>query len=71
MITAKTSPKIFTCAEIANLTGICAEHLQKFGKRHCLGFISRTQSLGSQAEQWLFTSKDLMVLTRLFQPCMH
>src|SRR6266568_4854518 len=30
MITIKASQKIFTYAEVANLTGICAEHLHNY-----------------------------------------
>ena len=71
MITVKASQEIFTCAEVMNLTGICAGHLQNLVKRHRLGFISRTGTLENHAEQWLFTSKDLMVLAILFQPCAH
>ena len=71
MITVKASQKIFTCAEITNFTGICAEHLQNLVKRHRLGFISRTGTHENHAEQWLFTPKDLMVLAILFQPCAH
>jgi hypothetical protein len=37
MITIKASQKIFTYAEVANLTGICAEHLHNLAKRHRLG----------------------------------
>ena len=71
MITVKASQKIFTCAEVTNLTDICSGHLQNLAKRHRLGFISRTGTLENRAEQWLFTSKDLMVLTILSQPCAH
>ena len=71
MITVKASQKIFTYAEVANLTGICAEHLLNLAKRHRLGFISRAGTLENRAEQWLFTAKDLMVLAILFQPCTH
>jgi hypothetical protein len=71
MITVRASQKIFTSAEVASLTGICAGHLQHLVKRHRLGFISRTSTLENYAEQWLFTSKDLMVLAILFQPCTH
>ena len=71
MITVKASQKIFTRAEITNLTGICAGHLQNLAKRHRLGFISRTGTPENHAEQWFFTSKDLMVLAVLFQPCTH
>jgi hypothetical protein len=71
MITVKASQKIFTCAEVTSLTGICAGHLQNLGKRHRLGFISRTGTSEDHADQWLFTSNDLMVLAVLFQPCAH
>ncbi len=71
MITVKASQKIFTCAEVTNLTGICARHLQNLVKRHRLGFISRTGTLEYCAERWLFTSKDLRLLAILFQPCTH
>ena len=71
MITVKASQRIFTCAEVTNLTGICAGHLQNFPKRHRLGFIVQTGTLEDHAEQWLFTSQDLTVLAILFQPCAH
>ena len=72
MITAKANQKIFTYAEVANLTGICAEHLHNFAKRHRLGFITRAaEPLGHQAQQWLFTPWDLMVLATLFPRCAH
>jgi hypothetical protein len=71
MITVKASHKIFTCTEVASLTGICTGHLQNLVKRHRLGFISRTGTLENHAEQWFFTSHDLMVLAMLFQPCAH
>ena len=41
MITVRASQKIFTHAEVVNLTGICVEHLHAFVKRHRLGFIAR------------------------------
>ncbi|MGC2467440.1 MAG: hypothetical protein WA517_19765 [Candidatus Acidiferrum sp.] len=71
MTTVKAIQKVFTCAEVTNLTGICAGHLQNLVKRHRLGFISRTGILENHAEQWLSTSNDLMVLAILFQPCAH
>jgi hypothetical protein len=72
MITVKASQKIFTYAEVANLTGICAEHLQHLAKRHRLGFIgSAAESFRSEAEHWLFTPWDLMVLVSLFPRCKH
>ena len=72
MITVKASQKIFTYAEVASLTGICAEHLHNLAKRHRLGFVARAaESLGNQAEHWFFTPWDLIVLTTLFPVCAH
>jgi hypothetical protein len=72
MITVKASQKIFTYAEVASLTGICAGHLHNLAKRHRLGFIARaTESLGNEVEDWLFTPWDLMILTTLFPRCAH
>jgi hypothetical protein len=57
---------------VANLTGICAEHLRNFKNRHRLGFIKRAaEQLGNQALQRLFTPWDLMVLATLFPRCAH
>jgi hypothetical protein len=37
-----------------------------------LGFITRAaESLGNQAEHWLFTPWDLIVLTTLVPRCAH
>ena len=72
MITVKASQRIFTYSEVANLTGICAEHLHDFAKRHRLGFITRAaETLGNEADQWLFAPWDLMVLATLFPRCAH
>jgi hypothetical protein len=74
MITVKASQKIFTYAEVANLTGICAEHLHNLAKRHRLGLGCIThaaESLGNQAAHWFFTPWDLIVLTTLFLRCAH
>ena len=72
MITVRASQKLFTYAEIANLTGICTEHLHNFANRHRLGFIMRAaEPLENQAQQRLFTPWDLMVLTAVFPPCAH
>jgi hypothetical protein len=64
MITVKASQEIFTYAEVANLTGVCAEHLENLAKRHRLGFIARaTETQGNQTDQWCFRPRDLMVLS--------
>ena len=68
----KASQKIFTYAEVANLTGICAEHLENLVKRHRLGFIARAaQTQSYQTDQWLFRPWDLVVLATLFPRCAH
>ena len=72
MITVKAGQKIFTYVEVANLTGICGEHLHNLAKRHRLGFFaSVAKSLGNPAEHWFFTPWDLIVLTTLFPRCAH
>ena len=72
MITVKASQKIFTYAEVTNLTGICAEHLVNLARRHRLGFIAQaTPAPDNQTGQWCFSPWDLMVLTTLFPRCAH
>jgi hypothetical protein len=72
MVTVKANQKIFTDAEVATLTGICVDHLRNFAKSRHLGFIARAaEAAGIQADQWLFTLSDLMVLVTLFPRCSH
>ena len=72
VVTVKASQKIFTDSEVATLTGICVDHLHNFAKSRHLGFIARAaERAGLQADQWLFTISDLMVLVTLFPRCTH
>ena len=72
MIKVNASQKIFTDAEIASLTGICVEHLHGLAKTRHVGFIARAaEAAGKQADQWLFTLSDLIVLVRLYGRCEH
>lgn len=72
MVTVKSSQKIFTDTEVASLTGICVEHVHNFARSRHLGMIARAaEAAGTQAEQWLFTLSDLMVLVTLFPRCTH
>ncbi|MGA2484310.1 MAG: hypothetical protein ABSF92_14475 [Candidatus Acidiferrales bacterium] len=72
VVRVKSSQKIFTEAEIASLTGICLEHLRSLAKSRHLGFITRAaEAAGKQADQWLFTLSDLLVLVTLFPRCQH
>lgn len=72
LVTVKSSQKIFTDAEVARLTGICVEHVHNFARSRHLGIIARAaEAAGNQAERWLFTLSDLMVLVTLFPRCTH
>ena len=72
MIKIKSSQKIFTDTETATLTGICLEHLRQLARTRHIGFIVRAAAAaGKQADQWLFTLSDLMVLATLFPRCQH
>ena len=72
MVKVKSSHKIFTDMEIATLTGICLEHLHGLARRRHIGFIARAgEAAGKQADQWLFTLPDLMVLVMLRPRCQH
>jgi hypothetical protein len=72
MVTVRASQKIFTHAEVVNLTGICVEHLHNFVKRHRLGFIARAaETVKVQTDQLFFTPWDLTFLVTLFPRCTH
>lgn len=72
MIKVKSSQKIFTDTETANLTGICVEHLRNLARTRHIGFIARAaEAAGKQADHWLFTLSDLMVLATLYRRCQH
>ena len=72
MIRVKSSQKIFTDTETATLTGICLEHLRHVARTRRIGFIARAaEAAGRQADEWLFTLSDLMVLATLCPRCQH
>lgn len=72
MIKVKSSQKIFTDTETASLTGIPLERLRNLARGRHIGFIARAAAAaGKQADQWLFTLWDLMVLARLYLRCQH
>jgi hypothetical protein len=72
VITIKSSQKLFTEDEVSSLTGICLEHLRNLARSKHLGFLARAaEAAGAQAEKWLFTNSDLMVLTVLYTRCQH
>ena len=71
MVKVKSSQKIFTDTETANLTGICLEHLHGLARRRHLGFIARVEVAGMRPDRRLFTLSDLMVLLMLHPRCEH
>ena len=72
MIKVKSSQKIFTDTETATLTGICTAHLHQLARTRHIGFIVRAaEAAGKQADKWLFTLSDLMVLSVLYPRCQH
>jgi hypothetical protein len=72
MVTVKSSQKIFTEEEITGLTGICREHLRDLARSKHLGSMARAAGVaGAQADRWLFTNSDLMVLAVLVPRCHH
>ena len=72
MVKIRSSQKLFTEDEVSRLTGICLEHVRSLARSKHLGFIARAaEAAGQQAEKWLFTNSDLMVLTVLYTRCNH
>jgi len=51
MITVKASQKIFTYAEVTNLTGICAEHLENLVKASPVGLHCTSHSDSEQPDR--------------------
>jgi hypothetical protein len=69
MIKVKSSQKIFTDTETSTLTGIGLDRLRILARTRHVGFIARAaEAAGKQAEQWLFTRSDLLVLAMLYRP---
>ena len=72
MIKVKSSQKIFTDKETATLTGIGLDRLHQLARTRHIGFIVRAaETAGAQADQWLFTLSDLMVLAKLYPRCQN
>ncbi len=66
MVTIRSSQKLFTLDEVARLTGIGGDNILNVARAKHLGFISRVaEAAGEQAEQWLFTAADVMILNVL------
>ncbi len=72
MVKIRSSQKVFTEDEVSRLTGICLDHLHSLARSKHLGFLARVaEAAGEQAEKWLFTNSDLMILTVLYTRCQH
>lgn len=72
MVKIRSSQKLFTEEEVSGLTGICLEHLRALARSKHLGFLARAaEAAGQEAERWLFTNSDVMVLAVLYTRCQH
>lgn len=72
MLKIKSSQKTFTEDEVVSLTGICLEHVRGLARNRHLGTLVRAaEAAGTQAERWLFTNSDLMILAVLHPRCEH
>lgn len=72
MVRIKLSQKVFTEDEVCVLTGICLDHLRGIAKNKHLGRIVRAaEAAGAEAEKWLFTQAELMIVHVLQPRCEH
>lgn len=72
MVKIRSGQKLFTEDEVSSLTGICLEHLRNLARSKHLGSLIRAaEAAGTEAEKWLFTNSDLMILNVLFPRCQH
>jgi len=72
MVRVRSSQKLFTEDEVANLTGICLDHLRALAQNKHIGRLVRAaEAAGAGAEKWLFTNSDLMILSVLHPRCEH
>jgi hypothetical protein len=72
MVRIKSSQKVFTEEEVVSLTGICLEHVRSLARNRHLGTLARVaEAAGAEAEKWLFTNSDLMILAVLHPRCEH
>lgn len=64
-----STQKLFTEDEVSRVTGICLDHLRKLAQLKHLGSLVR--AAGAEAEKWLFTNSELMILNVLSSRCDH
>jgi len=71
-MTIRSGQTLFTEEEVSRLTGICLEHLRNLARSKHLGSLIRAaEAAGAEAENWLFTSSELMILNVLSPRCQH
>lgn len=78
-ITVRSNQKVFTEEEVSGLTGICLDHLRALARNKHVGYVARTAQAAAeaagaasdQAEHWLFTNYDLMLVAVLQPKCEH
>ena len=67
-----SSQNFFTEDEVSRVTGICLEHLRKLAQlRHLGSLVRAAEAAGAEAEKWLFTKSELMILNALCPRCDH
>lgn len=72
MMRIRSSQKFFTEDEVSRLTGICRDHLVGLARNKHLGKLARAaEAAEAQAEKWLFTNSELMILAVLHPRCTH
>lgn len=72
MVTIRSGQKLFTEDEVSHLTGICLDHLRNLARSKHLGSLIRAaEAAGAEAEKWLFTNSELMILNVLSPRCQH
>jgi hypothetical protein len=78
-ITVRSNQKVFTEEEVSGLTGICLDHLRALARNKHVGYVARRAQAaaeaagvaGGQAEHWVFTNYDLMLVAVLQPKCEH
>ncbi len=67
-----SNQKLFTEDEVSRITGICLDHLRKLAQLKHIGSLVRAAgAAGAEAEKWLFTNSELMILNVLSPRCNH
>jgi len=72
VVTIRSGQKLFTEDEVSRLTGICLDHLRSWAQSKQLGSLIRAaEAASAEAEKWLFSDSDLMIVNVLCPRCEH